>query len=65
MSVPFRNPYQRRARLPGMATPDPKVTAKRADAQDDKLAMLKELAKLTKPTGPSSKGRSDTDTDDE
>lgn len=49
-----------------MATPDPKVTAKRADAaQDDKLAMLKELAKLTKPTGPSAKGRSETDADDD
>lgn len=48
-----------------MANPDPKVTAKRADAQDDKLAMLKELAKLTKPTGPSSKGHSETDADDE
>jgi hypothetical protein len=48
-----------------MAT-DPKVTAKRADTEPDaKLAMLKELAKLTKPTGPSAKGRSDTDTDDE
>ncbi|HUR64539.1 MAG TPA: hypothetical protein VM241_08675 [Candidatus Thermoplasmatota archaeon] len=48
-----------------MATPDPKVTAKRADAgQDDKLAMLKELAKLTKPTGPSSQGRSDTAADE-
>jgi hypothetical protein len=49
-----------------MAKPDPKVTAKRADAeQDDKLAMLKELAKLTKPTGPSSQGKSDTGADDE
>ena len=49
-----------------MAKPDPKVAAKRADAeQDDKLAMLKELAKLTKPTGPSSKGRSESDADDE
>ena len=42
-----------------MANADPKVDAKRADAeQDDKLAMLKELAKLTKPTGPSAKGKS-------
>lgn len=24
---------------------------------DDRLAMLKELAKLTKPTGPSAKGK--------
>jgi hypothetical protein len=46
--------------------PDPKVNAKRADAeQDDKLAMLKELAKLTKPTGPSSKGKSDAGSDEE
>ncbi|MEA3142866.1 MAG: hypothetical protein QOG31_190 [Thermoplasmata archaeon] len=65
VGVPFRNVYQRRARFPCMATPDPKVTAKRSDAgQDDKLAMLKELAKLTKPTGPSSQGRSDTAADE-
>ncbi|HUR62643.1 MAG TPA: hypothetical protein VM286_09805 [Candidatus Thermoplasmatota archaeon] len=48
-----------------MAKPDPKVAAKRADADDDKLAMLKELAKLTKPTGNSAKGKSDTEADEE
>jgi hypothetical protein len=49
-----------------MAKPDPKVAAKRADSDnDDKLAMLKELAKLTKPTGPSAKGKSEVGGDDE
>ena len=33
--------------------PDPKGNA----APDDRLAMLKELAKLTKPTGPSAQGK--------
>lgn len=28
-------------------------------AQDDRLAMLKELAKLTKPTGKSAQGKSE------
>lgn len=37
-------------------SPDPKVNVKRAQ-EDDKLAMLRELAKLTKPTGNSSQGK--------
>jgi hypothetical protein len=58
--VQFRNPYQRRLGFHRMATPDPKVTAKRSDSdQDEKLRLLKELAKMTKPTGPSSKGQSE------
>jgi hypothetical protein len=38
-----------------MAGPD-KTNVKRAGDDKDKLALLKELAKLTKPTGPSAKG---------
>lgn len=45
-----------------MAAPDPRTNVKRADDKaDDKLAMLRELAKLTKPTGPSSKGEAEDD----
>ena len=35
------------------------------EAKDDRLAMLKELAKLTKPTGPSAKGKSEEKVDEE
>lgn len=39
---------------------DPKPDVHRAtDAANDRLAMLKELAKMTKPMGPSSKGQSE------
>jgi hypothetical protein len=42
--------------------PDPKLNVKRAaedKAAQDKLALLKELAKATKPTGPSSRDEED------
>lgn len=42
--------------------PDPRLNVKRAaddQATQDKLAMLKELAKLAKPTGPSSRDEED------
>jgi hypothetical protein len=45
-----------------MASPDPKLNVKRASddkATQDKLAMLRELAKATKPTGPSSRDEED------
>ncbi|MCA1818914.1 MAG: hypothetical protein ABR562_05485 [Thermoplasmatota archaeon] len=53
----LRNPYETPDESKPMA-PDPKLNVKRADddkATQDKLAMLKELAKMTKPTGPSSR----------
>jgi hypothetical protein len=44
--------------------PDPKV--KRLDEPvDDRLAMLKELAKHTKPTGPSAQGKAQEKPDEE
>ena len=40
--------------------PDPTLNVNRADkAAQDKLALLKELAKLSKPTGPSSRDEED------
>lgn len=42
-----------------MAPGPEKLDVKKADADKDKLAMLKELAKLTKPTGNSAKGKAD------
>lgn len=44
-------------RLWGMAKPEAKPVAKKEG--DDRLAMLKELAKLTKPTGKSAQGKSE------
>ncbi|MEK6985796.1 MAG: hypothetical protein AABX89_05395 [Candidatus Thermoplasmatota archaeon] len=39
--------------------PDAKPNVKRSDEPvNDRLAMLKELAKLTKPTGKSAEGKS-------
>lgn len=39
--------------------PDPKVNVTRADQSgEDRMAMFRELAKHTKPTGPSAKGKS-------
>jgi hypothetical protein len=35
----------------------PTETVNKAGAGDDRLAMLKELAKLTKPTGKSAQGK--------
>ncbi|MES2154901.1 MAG: hypothetical protein V4510_07170 [bacterium] len=38
--------------------PDPKMDVNRGDkAAAERLAMLKELAKMTKPTGASAKGK--------
>jgi len=56
---PVSNPGQSKTMA---AAPDPKLNVKRASddkAQQDKLALLKELAKMTKPTGPSSRGEED------
>lgn len=41
--------------------PDPKLAVSRADQdprQAEKLRLLKELAKMTKPTGPTASGKS-------
>lgn len=48
------------------ANPKDKVDVKRSnDPAADRLAMLKELAKMTKPTGPSAQGKSEEKPDDE
>ncbi len=42
--------------------PDPKMNVKRAEEdpkQAEKMRLLKELAKMTKPTGSSAKGKGD------
>jgi len=44
--------------------PEKPPQVKRADS-DDKLAMLRELAKITKPTGKSAKGKSEEGRDEE
>jgi hypothetical protein len=48
------------------ADPQAKVNVNRSnDAAAERLAMLKELAKATKPTGASSQGKSEERPDDE
>ena len=39
-----------------MAKDPPKPAAKHEANKEDRLAMLRELAKVSKPTGPSAKG---------
>ncbi len=46
--------------------PDPKLNVNTADkAAAERLAMLKELAKMTKPTGASAKGKAAEKPDEE
>lgn len=43
-----------------VSAPDPKLNVKRSDEdprQAEKLRLLKELAKMTKPTGKSAQGK--------
>ncbi|MCA1810460.1 MAG: hypothetical protein LC623_00410 [Halobacteriales archaeon] len=47
------------------ADPKAKVDVNRPNDAADRLAMLKELAKMTKPTGASSQGKSEERPDDE
>ena len=47
--------------LTGMAAGPEKVDVKKSDADKQKLDMLRELAKLTKPTGNSAKGKANED----
>jgi hypothetical protein len=49
---------RRQPPLPGMAPGPEKLDVKKAAADKQKLDMLKELAKLTKPTGKSAQGKS-------
>lgn len=63
-SVHFAKAMKRHLAFPGMSGPtDAKMKVNRAE-NDDKLAMLKELAKLTKPTGKSAQGKSVDGNDD-
>lgn len=47
--------------LAGMAAGPEKVDVKKSDADKQKLDMLRELAKLTKPTGKSAQGKANED----